>query len=283
MLLRRSPTSTSARKRLRRGRERACAQARELEPQDLGTLFQLGAVLERQKRTTRPRASSARRCRSSRTSAPVLNYLGYMNADRGVRVEEAVALIEKAVALDPENGAYLDSLGWALFRLDRLDAGRGVPAPRGREGSRQRGRPRPPRRRPRQARGRVGKRSALAAGAQGRGRGRRARPGARGARRSARPRRGAASPAAERPRRRTRPSSPRAAAADRPAAAACATARPPRTGRRRRRPAAAAPTAASCACRLRGRELRGRARVARSPSSGPTRCASRCPAPAGCA
>ena len=51
----------------------------------------------------------------------MLNYLGYMNADRGVRLEEALQLIEKAVALDPENGAYLDSLGWALFRLDRLD------------------------------------------------------------------------------------------------------------------------------------------------------------------
>ena len=54
-------------------------------------------------------------------SAPVLNYLGYMNADRGVRVEEALALIQKAIALDPENGAYLDSLGWAMFRLDRMD------------------------------------------------------------------------------------------------------------------------------------------------------------------
>ena len=54
-------------------------------------------------------------------SAPVLNYLGYMNADRGVRLDESLALIEKAVALDPDNGAYLDSLGWALFRLSRLE------------------------------------------------------------------------------------------------------------------------------------------------------------------
>ena len=54
-------------------------------------------------------------------SAPILNYLGYMNADRGVRVPEALRLIEKAVSLDPENGAYLDSLGWALFRMGRMD------------------------------------------------------------------------------------------------------------------------------------------------------------------
>jgi tetratricopeptide (TPR) repeat protein len=44
-----------------------------------------------------------------------------MNADRGVRLEESASLIEKAVALDPENGAYLDSLGWAEFRLNRID------------------------------------------------------------------------------------------------------------------------------------------------------------------
>ena len=54
-------------------------------------------------------------------SAPVLNYLGYMNVDRGVRLEEAARLIEKAVAQDPENGAYLDSLGWAQFRLSRYE------------------------------------------------------------------------------------------------------------------------------------------------------------------
>jgi Flp pilus assembly protein TadD len=43
-----------------------------------------------------------------------------MNADRNVRVDEALRFIEKAVALDPENNAYLDSLGWAQFRLGRV-------------------------------------------------------------------------------------------------------------------------------------------------------------------
>ena len=52
----------------------------------------------------------------------MLNYLGYMNADRGVRVEEAYTLIQKAVAIEPQSAAYQDSLGWALYRLNRLDA-----------------------------------------------------------------------------------------------------------------------------------------------------------------
>ena len=55
-------------------------------------------------------------------SAPVLNYLGYMNADRNIRVLEALELIQKAVDLDPGSAAYRDSLGWALYRLNRLEA-----------------------------------------------------------------------------------------------------------------------------------------------------------------
>ncbi len=55
-------------------------------------------------------------------SAPVLNYLGYMNADRNVRLEEALELTQRAVEQDPGSAAYLDSMGWALFRLNRLEA-----------------------------------------------------------------------------------------------------------------------------------------------------------------
>ena len=47
------------------------------------------------------------------------NYLGYMWADEGTHLDEALGLIQKAVKLDPDNGAYLDSLGWVLFKLGR--------------------------------------------------------------------------------------------------------------------------------------------------------------------
>jgi tetratricopeptide (TPR) repeat protein len=49
------------------------------------------------------------------------NYLGYMWAEKGTHLDEALTLIEKAVKLDPNNGAYLDSLGWVLFKLGRND------------------------------------------------------------------------------------------------------------------------------------------------------------------
>ncbi len=47
------------------------------------------------------------------------NYLGYMWAEKGVHLEEALSLIQRAVKLDPKNGAYIDSLGWVLFKLGR--------------------------------------------------------------------------------------------------------------------------------------------------------------------
>lgn len=49
--------------------------------------------------------------------ATALNYLGYSWAERGENLDEAFALIEKAVALDPTSGAIIDSLGWAYYQL----------------------------------------------------------------------------------------------------------------------------------------------------------------------
>jgi tetratricopeptide (TPR) repeat protein len=54
-------------------------------------------------------------------SAATLNYLGYMNADRGVKLEESLNYIKQALTLEPNNGAYLDSLGWAYFKLGKYD------------------------------------------------------------------------------------------------------------------------------------------------------------------
>src|SRR5665811_1874092 len=54
-------------------------------------------------------------------SAATLNYLGYMNADRGVKLEESLNYIKQALTFEPNNGAYLDSLGWAYFKLGKYD------------------------------------------------------------------------------------------------------------------------------------------------------------------
>jgi Flp pilus assembly protein TadD len=51
--------------------------------------------------------------------AQVLNYYGYSLVERRERLDEALAMIEEAVRAEPQNGAIVDSLGWALFRLGR--------------------------------------------------------------------------------------------------------------------------------------------------------------------
>ncbi|MGH9870632.1 MAG: tetratricopeptide repeat protein [Candidatus Polarisedimenticolia bacterium] len=49
-------------------------------------------------------------------NADALNHLGYMLADQGRRLNEAVDLVERALRKEPDNGAYLDSLGWAHYK-----------------------------------------------------------------------------------------------------------------------------------------------------------------------
>ena len=52
--------------------------------------------------------------------ADALNYLGYSYAERGIRIDQAVSLTKQAVALKPENGYYVDSLGWAFFKSGQV-------------------------------------------------------------------------------------------------------------------------------------------------------------------
>jgi len=52
--------------------------------------------------------------------ADALNYLGYSYAERGIKIEQALSLTKRAVALKPENGYYVDSLGWALYKSGML-------------------------------------------------------------------------------------------------------------------------------------------------------------------
>ncbi|HYA95586.1 MAG TPA: tetratricopeptide repeat protein, partial [Terriglobales bacterium] len=83
--------------------------------------FVLGSIYERQKRYEPAEAAFKKVLASDPRSAITLNYLGYMMADRGAHLEEALAYIKKAVELDPQNGAYLDSLGWAYYKLGNYE------------------------------------------------------------------------------------------------------------------------------------------------------------------
>lgn len=52
----------------------------------------------------------------NKNSARSYNYLGYIYADKNMNIDEGLTLVQKALDIEPENGAYLDSLGWIYYR-----------------------------------------------------------------------------------------------------------------------------------------------------------------------
>jgi tetratricopeptide (TPR) repeat protein len=83
--------------------------------------FLRGSTYEREKKYDLAETEFKKVLAANPQSAITLNYLGYMNADRGVELEESLGYIKAAVSLEPTNGAYLDSLGWAYFKLGKYD------------------------------------------------------------------------------------------------------------------------------------------------------------------
>jgi tetratricopeptide (TPR) repeat protein len=79
--------------------------------------FLKGALEEREKHYKPAQQFFQKALKLQPDSAMTLNYLGYMMADRGERLPEALTLIRKAVDQEPMNGAYLDSLGWVYFKM----------------------------------------------------------------------------------------------------------------------------------------------------------------------
>ncbi|MBV8200531.1 MAG: tetratricopeptide repeat protein, partial [Acidobacteria bacterium] len=86
--------------------------------------FLLGAAYERTGKRDQAVAEFRRLLGADPEYHAALNYLGYMFAERGENLDEAQKLIERAVALEPDNGAYVDSLGWVYYRLGRFEQAR---------------------------------------------------------------------------------------------------------------------------------------------------------------
>lgn len=87
---------------------------------DEALTMQLGAVFEAAGRISDAERQFRRLLERDPLNAGALNYLGYMLADNGQRLPEALELIQRALEIDPENPAYLDSLGWTLFKQGKV-------------------------------------------------------------------------------------------------------------------------------------------------------------------
>ena len=90
-------------------------------PGETGITFELGTLLDRQKKFAESEAVFRQLISKEPRNAPALNYLGYMLAERGERLNESVGYIKRALEIEPDNGSYLDSIGWAYFKDGKLD------------------------------------------------------------------------------------------------------------------------------------------------------------------
>ncbi len=93
----------------------------EITQNDWVLFFYRGISHEQSKDWPAAEADFRRALELNPTQPQVLNYLGYGLVDRGEKLDEALGMIEKAVAGDPDKGYIIDSLAWALFRLGRYD------------------------------------------------------------------------------------------------------------------------------------------------------------------
>jgi tetratricopeptide (TPR) repeat protein len=96
-------------------------KARQAQPRNVETLRTLAYFFGAANRLDEAEEALRAALAISPKDAALLNHLAYQNADRNVRVEEALALAEKALSLrGTDDAAILDTRGWALFRLGRF-------------------------------------------------------------------------------------------------------------------------------------------------------------------
>jgi len=112
----------SAEERLARFQEAlpVLERALALDPGSSEIRFRQATSLERAGRLEDAEAVFEALLASEPDNAAALNYLGYMRIERGFEVEQGLALVQRALQLDANNGAYVDSLGWGLYKLGRL-------------------------------------------------------------------------------------------------------------------------------------------------------------------
>lgn len=88
-------------------------------PDDVTLAFRLSSAYDAANRPAEAEKLLRGIIASDPTHSGALNYLGYMLANRGQQLPDALALVDRALAGEPGNPAYLDSRGWALFKMGR--------------------------------------------------------------------------------------------------------------------------------------------------------------------
>jgi len=103
-----------------RDASKAYRSALELGHGTSDTHRNLGMVLEQMNKDDSAEKHLLTAIEMNPADAFAMNYLGYWWADQGRNLDDAIALIERAVELRPDSGFFIDSLGWVHYRLGNL-------------------------------------------------------------------------------------------------------------------------------------------------------------------
>ena len=98
---------------------RVLERARHIDPRNVDALSQLALVYDGLKRFDESDSLYESALALDSSNHLVLNNYSYSLADRGVQLERAEEMAKKAVAAEPDNASYLDTMGWVEFRLGR--------------------------------------------------------------------------------------------------------------------------------------------------------------------
>ncbi|MEP1210055.1 MAG: tetratricopeptide repeat protein [Rhizobiaceae bacterium] len=83
--------------------------------------YRLGIAHERTKQWPKAEAAFKQALKLNPDQPSVLNYMGYSWVDMNINLQEGLDMIRKAVSLRPNDGYMVDSLGWAYYRLGRME------------------------------------------------------------------------------------------------------------------------------------------------------------------
>jgi Flp pilus assembly protein TadD len=87
-----------------------------LAPENDQYYFTLGAVYDETKDKQSCILHMTKAIELNPENAAALNYLGYTWAEQGTRLDEAEGLIRRALKIEPDDGFYVDSLGWVYYQ-----------------------------------------------------------------------------------------------------------------------------------------------------------------------
>jgi tetratricopeptide (TPR) repeat protein len=96
-------------------------QGLKKDQKNVELIFRQGVVLDKMGEKTRSLDRMSTIIEIDPNHADALNYIGYTYAEQGIRLDEAMSLIEKALSIKPDSGYIIDSLGWVYFQKGMYD------------------------------------------------------------------------------------------------------------------------------------------------------------------